>query len=571
MPIVSRRLWSLVAVLGCSLMAIVGVAGTASASATVSGGGSTFAAPELQQWSADVNHAPYNLNVNYAVSSSGAGRDDYAQGLYQYGASDIVYYAQDGTFAQQASSQHPFKYVTVSAGGLAFMYNIIIGGQHWTGLQLTRQEVCQIFTGKLTNWNQLASTPGDAVLSSVNQDINVVVRQDAAGESYVLSQYCLAVDPGDWAGFQSFVDSNANENGQGWAGDADMSIGKPIENWPPLLEDTAGSNQTIRASGATAEVTDITDPNIGGYSIGYLATAYAAAAGYPVASVENAAGYFVQPTANSVQIALSYAKANSLGTFDLDFTGPSADAYFPSTYSYVLAPTTTNGPTNAGADATLAAFLCYAVGQGQNDAARETYAPLSAAVTQLSVQAIQAIPGAPAASGCGLGGPAPVVQTGGGGVVVIKGNNGGGDSNKTTTGQQATGPTGSSGSGAGSSTGNSSGGTGTSSSGGSSAGSSSGASSSGAAGPSASGASAAGSAGHSAASSSAGRSSLSGSGLGSGSGPTNLAVASSPTSVAIAASTPGTTNFESYWYLIAGAIVCAIGTLAVGARRKAVQ
>src|SRR5581483_4291510 len=99
----------------------------AAAGSSVSGGGSTFAAPEIQDFAAETGQQPYNLTVNYAVSGSGAGRDSYAQGAYQYGASDIVFNQDDGSLQQQAASQHPFDYVTVSAGGLAFMYNVVVG------------------------------------------------------------------------------------------------------------------------------------------------------------------------------------------------------------------------------------------------------------------------------------------------------------------------------------------------------------------------------------------------------------------------------------------------------------
>ncbi len=221
------------------------------------------------------------------------------------------------------------------------MYNIVIGGQRWTGLNLTRQDVCQIFTGGITTWNdpRLVSTPGDGVLASVNQRIQPVVRSDQAGESYVLAQYCLAVDRGDWLTFVHYVVGNrSNETQAGWNGDQDLAPNgnvnqaAPIEYWPPLLD---GNDNAINRSGASNVVQYVVDPNTGSNSITYVAAVYAKDAGFPMASVQNQAGDFVQPNANSVQLALSYATPNSAGTFNLDFTGPNPAAYFPSTYSYV--------------------------------------------------------------------------------------------------------------------------------------------------------------------------------------------------------------------------------------------
>jgi len=374
----------------------------------VSGGGSSFAAPEIQSYEGDESRPPANLAVNYASTSSQQGRQQYAQGTLQYAASDIIYYSVDGPAQAEATTNHPFKYVTVTAGGLAFMYNLVINGTRFTGLNLTQQDVCRIFTGAISNWSQLASTPGDAILASVNHPIDVVSRADGAGESYVLSQYCEAVDPGDWQTFKNYVLGNqAAEGGAGWSGDPGLSANLPVEFWPPILE---GNNKGLFASGALQEEDDVSSPNQGGFSIGYMATSYAVNAGFPVASVRNSAGAFVQPDSNSVQIALSYAQPDPrTQTFILNFAGPSPQAYFPSTYSYILAPITTNAPTSAGADATLAQFLCYAVGAGQNDAAPLKYAPLSQQVTQLSVNAIENIPGARGIPNCGVGGPEPSV------------------------------------------------------------------------------------------------------------------------------------------------------------------
>ena len=222
-----RRVWSAGAALAAAALTVVALpAGVAQAAATVSGGGSTFAAPEMQQFATDTSGAPYNLQVNYASTGSGAGRENYAQGTYQYGTSDIVFTANDGPLQGDAATQHPFRYVTVSAGGLAFMYNIVVGGQRWTGLNLTRQNVCQIFTGAITMWNdpRLVSTPGDGILASVDKRIQPVVRSDQAGESYVLSQYCLAVDRGDWLTFVNYVLANgSNETAAGWNGDQDLA------------------------------------------------------------------------------------------------------------------------------------------------------------------------------------------------------------------------------------------------------------------------------------------------------------------------------------------------------------
>jgi ABC-type phosphate transport system substrate-binding protein len=595
------RLMALAGMAVYVLGTLIGTAGPAMADGVeVSGGGSTFAQPEYQQWTATESNAPANLNVQYSDPGSSAGRDDYATGTYQYGASDIIYYSVDGDNATEAATQHPYTYVTVSAGGLAFMYNIVVGGQQWTGLNLTQQDVCQIFDGQLNNWSQLASTQGDSILAAVNEPITAFHRSDSAGESYVLSQYCIAVDPGDWGSFVGYVGGNdLNEGSGGWPGDSDMSVNKPIENWPPILE---GNVSSPGASGASVMASDISSPNSGQYSIGYMATAYAVQAGLPVASVQNAnPGDFVQPNATSVNAALAYAQPNSEGTFDLQFTGPNPAAYFPSTYSYAIAPTSTNAPASAAVDATLSSFLCYAIGQGQGNVGLLKYAPLSAEVTALSVSAIEQIPGAPPNAQCGTGGPAPVIAVPQGVAPVTipppSGSAGGSGSGGGGT-PGSTGPTGSSsgtpasgaapGADAGSPTGTAAGGgAGSGAAGGGSGAAAGAATTTTLAGATTKGGSAsstaAGSPTDTAAGGSTAGSGSSAAGVGAGQagsqGATGGAGGSSeeadtPVSVAELASAGGanqTTNSEAYWYLLLGAAVCAMGVGAVGAKRRIVR
>ena len=407
-------------------MAVVAFpAGAAQAAASVSGGGSTFAAPEIQQFASDTSGAPYNLQVNYAATGSGAGRENYAQGTYQYGTSDIVFTPNDGPLAAGAATQHPYRYVTVTAGGLGFMYNIVVGGQRWTGLNLTRQNVCQIFTGAITMWNdpRLVSTPGDAILASVDKRIQPVVRSDQAGESYVLSQYCLAVDRADWLTFVNYVLGNSEQRDPG-------GLERRPGSGPRRQPQPGRAHRVLAPSAGRRGQCHHPERRLQSGAIrrrpehrfefhhlrgGRLRQGCRLSHGLgPKPGRRFCAAQRQQRAAGTV-----VRQSQRAGTFNLDFTGPNPGAYFPSTYSYILAPVSTNAPASAGGDQSMAEFLCYAVGQGQNDAARLLYAPLSREVTAISVQAIEAIPGAPPASQCGIGGPAPAVTPG-----QVVGNNG---------------------------------------------------------------------------------------------------------------------------------------------------
>ena len=135
-----------------------------------------------------------------------------------------------------------------------------------------------------------------------------------------------------------------------------------------------------------------------------------------MASLQNFAGVYTQPDETNVTVALAYATGRGDGTFALNFKGPDPRAYFPSTYSYVLAQTTGFDP---GKGATLARFLCYAVSKGQTDAVPLKYARLSSEIVDIAIDAIVRIPGAPSKAACPVAGapppPPPITVVGGGG------------------------------------------------------------------------------------------------------------------------------------------------------------
>ena len=419
------------------LVGVLAVPGRAFASAAVTGGGSGFAGLEIQQWQADVASSPYNLTVNYQSTSSSQGRSNFANGTWDYGASDIPYPGSEQGAVQQlqsgrchgAKGSSCWNYVTVSAGGLGFMYNLQDNsGARIRNLKLTPNEVCKIFTGRIVSWSDPAIVATNPGVSLPSGNIQVISRADGAGESYVLSEFCIAVDPGDWTYFvnqsKNVVQPQTNETIQD---SGDFYAGVPISYWPPYL--SQGQN-TIQLNGADGVADAVVSGTDGVNSITYVAAGYALVRSFPVASVQNVSGAFTQPNATSVNVALGYATSRGDGTFNLDFAGPDPRAYFPSTYSYVLAQSSGLDPSKGS---TLGRFLCYAIGRGQQYAARLLYAPLSSAVVAISSAGIAQVPGAPSQSACTAGAPPPppppqVVPQGAG-----KGSGGGANGSAGTT------------------------------------------------------------------------------------------------------------------------------------------
>jgi ABC-type phosphate transport system substrate-binding protein len=348
-------------------------------STQLNGAGSSFAAPALENFTDSVRSAPYDLNVNYASTSSGDGRYEFAQQTTDFGASDIAYGL--GSTDTQAPS-FPFIYVPITAGGIAFMYNI--PGLTKT-LQLSSYTACALLTGGITNWNDPALAKDNPGVSLPNLTVRPVTESDSAGTNYVLEEWCIDEQPALWAAFANQENHQSGGPSDGVA----ISATAPESNWPGL----PGGLDQQSTSGVAGNVA--TNPG----AIGAVQVKYASDLGFGpntppkgVASVLNASGKYTQPTPVDVASALAYATQLDNGTHQLDFNGIGPNVYNPSTYSYLLAKTT-GEPTAKGA--VLSGYVNYALTLGQEASPTFGYASLGLSLEQYGVKAVLAdVPGA---------------------------------------------------------------------------------------------------------------------------------------------------------------------------------
>jgi phosphate transport system substrate-binding protein len=387
-------------------VALGGVASTqpAWASVPISGRGSGFAALAMFQWRADIANAPYGLQVDYVSQGSSDGRQQFSLGNTDFGVSDIPFQAVElpSLASQRCAGQalaNCFVYVPVVAAGVALMYNLVDdSGHRISNLQLTRRAACEIFTGAITQWNDPEIVATNPQLATFNRAILPILRGDAAGESYVFSQFCMAVVPEVW---QAFIDRLQNDQNQS----ATFKQGLPVANWP---QGWGHSSSAQFADGVANAVTNaVTGPN----SIALDAASYAQVRNnWPVVSLQNAAGQFVPPDLANATAGLRYTTPSpdpsANGGIAQNFQGPDPTAYFPAMVSYAIAQT---GGFDPGKGATLSEFLCYDVGKGQTIAPRLLYAAFPAELLRIAVDNIAEIPGAPSSSDCAAGAPSPVL------------------------------------------------------------------------------------------------------------------------------------------------------------------
>lgn len=335
---------------------------------TILGVGSSFVQNEVEQWRADVKRQ-FDINVNYNALGSTAGRQQFIDEQGDFATSDTQFLP-----AQLPQVKRQFVYVPVSAGGIAFMYNLKgTNGQRVSDLKLTPETVCKILAGQITKWDDPAITgPTGHALPATT--ITPVHRADGAGTSYVLGQYCIEQTPAVYA--KLLDDYDATHKG--------FETVRPIpDTWPRINGFSAdGSNNVADAVAA---------PD-GDGRITAVEFSFAKIRRIPAASVRNASGVYTQPTEANVTRALRYAEVRPNGTHQLHFNGSGDDVYFPSTYSYAIVQTTGGDPAKGKV---VADFLNYAVTKGQEKANVLGYAALSANLVTAALDAIVKIPGAP--------------------------------------------------------------------------------------------------------------------------------------------------------------------------------
>jgi ABC-type phosphate transport system substrate-binding protein len=369
-----------------AMLALLATSSPASAGSyvTLSGSGSSWASVALDEWAQDVQ--PNGLTVNFNPDGSASGRGDYMQGSQvDFAASDPPFRnGQDelgGTGAE--SPEWGYSYVPDVGGGTAFMYHVTVAGHLVTNLRLSGLTLTKIFTGQITNWDDPAITK-DYGAQLPNEPIIPVIRSDGSGATYFLTRWMAHEYPSIWNAFCQQVHPG-------------IKLPCPQTEFYPQFGSAKAENGSNNVS------TYITS-SYGEGSIGYDEYAYALNAKWPVVAMENAAGYYVLPTASNVAVALTQAvideDSNSPDflqqNLDSVYTYTDPRSYPLSSYSYLIVPKQgTKIPQifNNAVGQSLSYFIDFYLCAGQRQAAALGYSPLPLNLVQGGLHQVNLIPG----------------------------------------------------------------------------------------------------------------------------------------------------------------------------------
>lgn len=361
-------LGTVVAVLA-ALQALAAPLATAQAAyVPISGSGSTWSFNALDQWRRNVQNL-YGIQVNFAATGSSQGRVDFTNGAVDFAVSEIEYGLTDGGVTEPPP-RRGFAYMPIVAGGTSFMYNLKIGNTRVTNLRLSSDTIAKIFTRVITNWADPAIHADNPGLTLPARPIVPVVRADGSGTTAQFTRYLAAKQGPTW----------------------DAYCGRPSCGFTSNYPVKAG---VVAKSGSLGVAGFVSQDNSEG-AITYVEYSYAQLDGFPVVKVLNQAGYYVEPTAPSVAVALTAVKIRPDLTSDLSGVYNYADprTYPLSSYSYMIIPTDNNGGKfTAEKGRTLSDFAYYFLCQGQQNVAQLGYSPLPINLVQAGVTQVARIPG----------------------------------------------------------------------------------------------------------------------------------------------------------------------------------
>ncbi len=258
------------------------LAGTA-LSAELTGAGATFPFPIYSRWAFDYEKAT-GVKLNYQSIGSGGGIRQITNRTVAFGASDAP------TQPEEVEKNNLLQFPTV-IGGDVLVYNLPeIGDKQ---LKFDQKAVCDIYMGKITEWNAPYIKELNPGVNLPSTKIIVVHRSDGSGTTWIFTNWLSKVCP-EWkerVGFGTSVNWPTGIGGKGNEGVAAY---------------------TKRAPGA----------------IGYVEYAYAKQNKMPPASIKNKEGNFVMPSPETFKAAAANANWDSKKHFYEVLTDqPGKDSY----------------------------------------------------------------------------------------------------------------------------------------------------------------------------------------------------------------------------------------------------
>ena len=259
----------------------------AAAEQTVTGAGSSAAAPIYQSWARAYQKAS-GVSLLYELVGSSAGLKKIRARETGFGASDVA--PSDAELSKEGNVVFP-----IAITGIAPVVNLpkLADGQ----LRLVGDVLARIFMGEITQWNAAEIVKLNPGINLPDLAIRVVVRSDGSGTTYNFADYLAKANP-VWHSQHGVKTSFA---------------------WPAGFLAVKGSDGVVKAVKETAG------------AIGYVDYGYVKDNKLNAVQLKNLDGEFMRPSIDAFRAALSNSEWVSQGTFTTTLTNKPGRGTWPIT------------------------------------------------------------------------------------------------------------------------------------------------------------------------------------------------------------------------------------------------
>jgi phosphate transport system substrate-binding protein len=322
---------------------------------TITETGSTLLYPLMGAWSeayqkayptSSTNSAPLTT-IETGGTGSGTGISDASNGTVDIGASDAYLSSSDMT------SYPTLKNIALAISAQQINYNLPTVKKP---LKLDGTVLAEIYSGKITKWNDPAIAALNPGVSLPALTIVPLHRADGSGDTFLFTSYLNAQDPSAW--------SSSN-------------VGTTI-SWPTVSGALAeeGNGGMVSGCGATKGC------------IAYIGISYESktvAAGLGQAELKNGAGQFEAPTSATISAEANAETSKTPANETLSMIDANVPGGYPIiNYEYAIV---NDKQTNGTVAEDIRAFLYWCVHSGQSSTSylsAVNFQPLPASVVTLS-------------------------------------------------------------------------------------------------------------------------------------------------------------------------------------------
>lgn len=294
----------------------------------INGAGSSFIYPIFSQW-ASTYYQNTNEKINYQSIGSGGGIRQIIQGTVDFAATDAP-------LTQDELSENTLLQYPLIMGGVIPTHNI--PGIKANELRLDGETLAQIFSGKISHWNDPKIQQLNPDLKIPKKAITIVHRADGSGSTWMFTNYLSKVSK-DWA------DTIGSDKSVNWPKGVGAKGNEGVANYIKRIEG----------------------------SIGYIELAYVLHNNMSSVSLKNKEGNYVAPTLDSLKAAAANADWDGTPGMAVILTDqPGAESWPITGATFVLIPE----PVDSANNQKLQKFLTWSWRDGADKAAELAYVPL---------------------------------------------------------------------------------------------------------------------------------------------------------------------------------------------------